>query len=259
MAARGRRTLAVLATGTLAAGVLVAVLGIVPHRAGAATTPLLGRTVIGYSVRHRPIVAYHLGDPRRRPVLVLGQLHGDERAGVTVVNSIVRGRTRVEGINLWVIPTLNPDGLAAHRRQNAHRVDLNRNWPYRWAPLGGMYYSGPRAVSEPETRALLAFLRKLRPRYVVSMHQPLFGVDTTDGGAVDPAFRHRLARGLGLPSKPFRCWSICHGSLTGWYTAHHYGVAITVEFGAHPSRAYLTGRARRAIVAALGGRFGSLG
>jgi len=236
--------------------VLVAVIA-VPGRA-VAGTPLLGKQVIGFSVKHRPIVAYHLGDSRKRPVLIIGQMHGDEPAGVKVANSIVHGTRSVEGINLWVVPTMNPDGSAAHRRQNAHRVDLNRNWPDRWARLTGMYYSGRKPRSEPETRAMQAFLLRLRPKYVVVLHQPLYGVDTTDGGALDKAFRNRLARGLGLPRKPFRCWSVCHGSLTGWYTTHRYGIAITVEFGWHPRTAYLTGQARRAIVAALGGHFGSL-
>jgi hypothetical protein len=229
-----------------------------PPAGAAGGTPLLGKKIIGYSVRHRPIVAYHLGDPRLRPTLILGQMHGDEHAGVLVARSIVRARVSVEGLNLWVVPTLNPDGDVAHTRQNAHHVDLNRNWPHRWRPLTGTYYSGRKPLSEPETRAVWRFLRQLRPKYLVSLHQPLDGVDTTDGGALDPAFRNRLARNLGLPRKAFRCWSTCHGSMTGWYTARHYGVAVTVEFGAHPSSAFLTGRARRGIVTAMGGHFGSL-
>jgi murein peptide amidase A len=259
MSAASREHRRGLVTAGLALALVPATFAVPALSATAAVRPaVIGRRVIGHSVQGRPIVAWHLGEPGRRKVVLIAVMHGDESAPRRVLTDLRDGPPDHD-LNLWVVPVYNPDGLAAGTRKNAHRVDLNRNWPYRWAPLGGMYYSGPRAVSEPETRALLAFLRKLRPRYVVSMHQPLFGVDTTDGGAVDPAFRHRLARGLGLPSKPFRCWSICHGSLTGWYTAHHYGVAITVEFGAHPSRAYLTGRARRAIVAALGGRFGSPG
>jgi hypothetical protein len=256
MNARIRRGSAVLLAPVLLVSLLVSW---APGRAGAATgTPLLGKQVIGFSVKHRPIVAYHLGDPRRRPVLIIGQMHGDEPAGVKLANSIVHGTTAVEGINLWVVPTMNPDGFAAHRRQNAHKVDLNRNWPDRWARLSGMYYSGPHPRSEPETRAVQAFLLRLRPRYVVVLHQPLYGVDTTDGGALDKAFRNRLARNLGLPRKPFRCWSTCHGSLTGWYTTHRYGIAITVEFGSSPRTSYLTGKARRGVVSALGGHFGSL-
>lgn len=220
----------------------------------AAASPVLERRVIGHSVRHRPIVTYHLGNPRLRRVDVLiGQLHGDEHAGVRVVNTLIRGG-RISGVNLWVIPTVNPDGDAAHTRQNAHHVDLNRNWPASWKRLSGQYYSGRRALSEPETRALQAFLLRVRPHDVVSLHQPLSGVDTTDGGAVDPGLRRRLAHNLGLRSKPFRCWSVCHGSMTHWFTVHRYGVALTVEFGAHPSTRYLTGPAPRGIVKALGGR-----
>src|SRR3954470_9041081 len=226
--------------------------------AAATATPVLGRKIIGFSVKHRPIVAYHLGNPRStRTAVILGQMHGDEHAGVVVANSIVHGKVSIEGLNLWVIPTMNPDGDAVHRRQNAHHVDLNRNWPRKWTHLTGMYYSGRKPLSEPETRAMYRFLRNLRPRFLVSLHQPLHGVDTTDGGAVDKAFRNRLARNLGYPLKAFRCWSICHGSLTDWYTVH-YKIGETIEFGSHPTRTFLTGRARRGIVAAMGGHFGSL-
>jgi murein tripeptide amidase MpaA len=229
-----------------------------PTRARAATAYVLGHKVLGYSVRGRAIVAYHLGDPHASTVaVVLGQMHGDEHAGVKVARAIIASTRRITGVNLWVVPTMNPDGNAANTRQNAHRVDLNRNWPHLWVPLTGQYYSGPRALSEPETVAMRNFLRGLRPHYVVSLHQPLYGVDTTDGGALDPAFRHRLARNLGLPEKAFRCWSTCHGNLTGWYTARGYGVAITVEFGWHPGDTYLAVTARSGIVHAVGGRFAS--
>ncbi len=250
------RSLSALVAVPLAVAGAVVVLTAPP--AAAAATPVLSHKTIGYSVKHRPIVAYHLGNPyARTTAVILGQMHGDERAGVTVVNTIVHGGVSVEGINLWVIPTMNPDGYAAHTRGNAHHVDLNRNWPRLWVHLSGEYYSGPKPLSEPETRAMYSFLRSLRPKYLLVLHQPLYGVDTTDGGAVDKAFRNRLARNLGYPLKAFRCWSICHGSLTDWYTVH-YRIGETVEFGAHPTRTFLTGRARTGIVAALGGHFGRL-
>lgn len=249
--------------GILGFGVLVlAVLGLAAAGTEAALasgrsiplSPVLARRVIGYSVQHRPIVAYHLGDPyASRTALVVGQMHGDEPAGVTVASTLVRGSIPVGDLNLWVVPTMNPDGSAARTRQNAHHVDLNRNWPDHWQRLTGMYYSGPRPLSEPETRAMYRFILRIRPHYIVSLHQPLDGVDTTDGAGLDPAFHRRLVRDLGLPGKAFRCWGFCHGSMTGWLTDRRLGIAETVEFGAHPAQGYLTGRAPRGIVAALEG------
>jgi protein MpaA len=254
---RRRSVLVLAATSALAATALIA-LDPAPA-AGYAATAVDARRIIGYSVKHRPIYAYRLGNPRARTTAVLlGQMHGDEHAGVRLARSIVRGTVSVEGIDLWVVPTMNPDGNVRNTRQNAHHVDLNRNWPDYWAPLTGMYYSGPKPLSEPETRAMHTFLLDIRPHYIVSLHQPLHGVDTTDGGALDHAFRNRLADNLNLPLKAFRCWGFCHGSMTGWYTTHRFGIAETVEFGWHPIDHYLTGRARRGIVAALGGHFGTL-
>jgi hypothetical protein len=252
-----RTVLMVAAVAALASGVFVP-----SGSAGASTrsgTPVNVRRVIGYSVQHRPIVAYELGNPRAKTsAVLLGQMHGNEHAGVVLARSLVHGRRSIEGIDLWVVPTMNPDGNAANTRQNAHHVDLNRNWRDIWRPLTGEYYSGPYPLSEPETRAMRDLLLAIKPDYIVSLHQPLHGVDTTDGGALDHAFRNRLARNLGLPLKPFRCWSVCHGSMTGWYTTHRYGIADTIEFGWHPTTGYLTGRAAHGIVTALGGHFGSL-
>ena len=221
---------------------------------------ILGTRLLGYSVQHRKIVAYHLGDPHARPTMVLlGQMHGDEHAGVVVARSVLRYAARLHGVNLWVIPTMNPDGDAAHTRQNAHHVDLNRNWPYHWRHLTGQYYSGPRPLSEPETRAVRRFLLDVHPRFVASLHQPLHGVDVDAGsGPAYHRFRNALAHNLNLPIKNFDCWSVCYGSLSGWFHARGIGNAVeTVEFGRHPPRTYLTSRVRRGIIAAMGGHFGS--
>jgi hypothetical protein len=92
-------------------------------------------------------------------------------------------------VDLWLVPTMNPDGDAAGQRGKGNLADLNRNWPNKWMYITGnpsdkfdSHHSGPAALSESETRAMQAFLIKVHPNWVVSMHQPLDGVDTTDGG-----------------------------------------------------------------------------
>jgi predicted deacylase len=213
---------------------------------------VLSSKVIGRSVQGRAIRAYRLGDPTS-PVkaVVLGSIHGDETAGIRVTEGIRRGQP-VHEVDLWVIPTVNPDGVARGTRQNVHGVDLNRNFPYHWGRLTGKYYSGPRALSEPESRALKAFLDKVRPRFMVSFHQPLNGVGSD---RKDKAFQQRLSRGLRLPVRAFNCSGVCYGTMTSWYNHKHRGTAITVEFGYHPSVPWLRGSGARATVRAVLGQY----
>ena len=192
--------------------------------------------IIGRSVAGRPIVAWHLGETRGPKVVLIAGMHGNEPAPTAILRTLRDGRS-VHGIDLWVVPAYNPDGLARGTRRNARGVDLNRNYPYHWAPLTGSYYSGPEPASEPETRAMMRFLAKVRPDRVLSFHQPLLGVDI----AVErPAFARRVARLLGLPTTTLDCGGVCHGTMTGWYNHRFPGFALTVEYGARPSRALMT-------------------
>jgi protein MpaA len=82
---------------------------------------------IGHSVRGRPIVARVLGSPRApERVIVFGCIHGDETAGILVARRLVAVGPPSDA-RLWIVPSLNPDGVAAGTRGNAHGVDLNRN------------------------------------------------------------------------------------------------------------------------------------
>src|SRR3954447_12462573 len=93
--------------------------------------------VLGRSVQKRAITAVQIGDPAgARVALVVGVIHGDERAGLRIVRAIKRRAARdsapLAGTQLWVIDSVNPDGLKARTRKNARGVDLNRNFPFRW-------------------------------------------------------------------------------------------------------------------------------
>src|SRR5690348_15089431 len=103
-------------------------------------------TVIGQSVQGRALRAYERGDRSAPAALVVGVIHGTETAGLRVVRRLRRVRLPAH-VHLWLVPTINPDGTAIGNRQNAHGVDLNRNWPASWRHEGRPWsgeYSGPR-------------------------------------------------------------------------------------------------------------------
>jgi protein MpaA len=185
--------------------------------------------VIGHSVRGRAIVAYERGDTSAPLALVVGVIHGTEPAGLAVVSRL-RHVPLPAGVHLWLVPTLNPDGLAAGTRQNAQGVDLNRNWPTAWAPNGRPgdgSYSGPRPMSEPENRAMRAFVLRVKPSLTIWYHQPLAVVYGSDPHI---AVLKRYARLTGLP---YRRLVAPRGAATRWQRAHFPAApAFVVEFRA---------------------------
>jgi protein MpaA len=168
----------------LAAGLTLAAIAAGIAGQGVAAEPVAGaaveQQVIGHSVRGRAITAVQVGDPvGSRVALVVGVIHGDERTGLRIVDALKREAAAdvaaLHGTQLWVIASVNPDGLRAHTRKNAHGVDLNRNFPYRWqgrVPPSSGYYPGPRPASEPETSAVMGFADQVRPQVSIWYHQP---------------------------------------------------------------------------------------
>jgi protein MpaA len=100
---------------------------------------------------------------------------------------------------IWTIGDLNPDGVAANTRQNADGVDLNRNFPWHWRSLqarGGLEFSGPHPLSEPESRIAHSLILRVRPRITIWFHQPLSVVDQSGGSL---RIERNFARLLDLP------------------------------------------------------------
>ena len=190
----------------------------------------------------RPIVAAVDRAPEARlGVLVVGCIHGDETAGMRVARRLIAAAAppRTE---LRVVPTLNPDGVADRTRGNAHGVDLNRNFPFGWRPLGGLEYSGPHPLSEPESRAARDLIRRTAPDITIWFHQPLDLVDRSGG---DAAVERRYAQLAGLPLVLLRRY---HGSASTWQNQTWTGsTAFVVELPATVSGS-LIGRAARATL-----------
>src|SRR5512144_409547 len=107
--------------------------------------------VVGRSVTGRALTATHRGEPDAPlRVLVVGSIHGNETAGHTVIARLRRAPVPA-GVQLWLVRTVNPDGVARGTRQNARGVDLNRNFPRRWRGGGrpfDTYYPGSAPSSE---------------------------------------------------------------------------------------------------------------
>ena len=185
------------------------------------------RFELGRSVRGRSITATRIGDPAAaRKVLVVGSIHGDETAGRAIARRLEAGAAPPD-TELWVIGDLNPDGTAAHTRQNARRVDLNRNFPHGWrrgGRRGARVYPGARSLSEPETRAARRVVRMLRPHVTIWFHQPLGLVDRSGG---DERLQRRFARVSGLP---LRSIAPLPGTATRWQNHAYPGTtAFVVE------------------------------
>lgn len=244
-ARRARRTTAVLAAFGLAAGLVAA-------PASGAVQPVTTREVVGTSVEGRPItVVRRTAEGATRRVLVIGSIHGDERAGMRVVRELVRRAELPPDLDLWLARTVNPDGTAADQRTNARGVDLNRNFPYRWGPSPrGATWSGQAPMSEPESLVLRRLVRRIDPHLVVTFHQPLFGVGANDKGM---ATVRALAAGMRLPVRRFVCTGVCHGTFTGWVNHRTDGLAVTVEFG-RTAPAWRIRRAARTAVDVGSGR-----
>ena len=221
-------------------GLIVA--GLVAASAAAAPQPV----VIGHSVRGRPIVAYERGDRSAPATLVVGVIHGSEPAGLGVIAQL-RRLPLPPHVHLWLVPTINPDGLAAGTRQNAHGVDLNRNWPTAWVrngvPWDG-YYSGPRPMSEPENRAMRAFILRVKPKLTIWYHQPLAEVYGSDPHVAV------LKRYAWLSGLPYRKLAAPRGAATRWQRRRFPSApAFVVEFPAGPISNATARRNARAVLA----------
>jgi murein endopeptidase len=205
------------------------------------------RVRIGRSVRGTGLMAVRAGDvgsPKR--ALVVGCIHGNECSGTAVTRILTRSSPAVD---LWVVSQLNPDGFALGRRQNARGVDLNRNFPSEWRAGGQPWdseYPGPRPLSEPETRAAVRLIRRIKPSVTIWFHQPQ-GLVRAWGQSV-PAARS-YARLSGMKFRRLR-WP--RGTAPNWQNHRYPGTSsFVVELPPGPLTRTAANRQARAVLALL--------
>ena len=148
---------------------------------------------IGYSVSGRPIELYTFGNGKKQRAIVAGIHGGYEWNTIALADQLIlylndHPEVVPNDVTLYVVRNLNPDGDARDHgidgRVNDHGVDLNRNFPVNWvkewnrdncwdlAPTTG----GTSPGSEPETRALMAFLLNHNIEALISYHSAALGI-----------------------------------------------------------------------------------
>src|SRR5262245_16097715 len=176
---------------------LATALALLPGPSHPAPSSRVDELTLGLSGDGRPITALRVGDGARKFVLV-GDTHGGPEANTYQLATQLAEHFRAQpeqvppSVSLYIIPTINPDGLALETRFNAGDVDLNRNmntnfdacpendWNIHVEGARGIESDtgGAYAESEPESRLIRDFL--LDAAGVIFYHSA--------GGDVFPAF-----------------------------------------------------------------------
>jgi hypothetical protein len=164
-------------------------------------TPIFARTavptatftpdtlLVGYSVEGRAITARQIGNGEKI-LLLVGGIHGGWEANtVALINELIAHFEQnpadiLPGMSILLLPVANPDGLVRGREEagrfNANGVDLNRNWGCKWSEdarwRNQAVNPGEHPFSEPETQAVAALVREIRPATVLFYHSAAGGV-----------------------------------------------------------------------------------
>lgn len=197
---------------------------------GPAPSELVGRSVEGRVLR-----AWRFGTGGAPGLLVVGGVHGDEPSSVGAVAELgqrLRAGTVAAPAPIWLMPRLNPDGLARGRKNSARDVDLNRNFPaanFARAHDPG-YFPGESPLSEPETAALAALIDRASIAAIVAVHAP-FACVNYDGPAA--AWAGRVAAACGWPARGDIGYPT-PGSLGTWFGVDRGLPILTLELPPGP-------------------------
>lgn len=155
-------------------------------------------------------------------ILWIGGVHGDEPEGIDLANLTLEwlknnAETNQATKKEWiVIPCINPEGAKINQRTNSRGVDLNRNFPTQnWTSehKEPRYYPGPTPMSEPEVKALVELVEKVKPALIVHCHSWHPSIVIT--GPMDHPVANILAKSSGYKLQPDIGYAT-PGSLGDW-------------------------------------------
>ena len=208
-------------------------------------------TVIGTSVAGRPLEVYRFGYGSQNRMIIAGIHGGYEWNTIALAHKLVEyihdhPDFIPPGKRLYILVALNPDGEARSHgyggRANDNGVDINRNFPVHWQadwnpqgcwdvlPITGG--SGP--ASEPETQALMRFVRTHSLGALISYHSAALGI--FPGGKPPDPNSTRLAEAIAAistyPYPPMDGGCEFTGQLVDWTSS--LGIAsVDVELTNH--------------------------
>ena len=129
--------------------------------------------IIGKSVLGKSIYSYQIGEGKTR-IFLWSQMHGNEstttKALFDFLNVLQSGselaQQLLNSFTFYSIPMLNPDGAKLYTRENANKVDLNRD---------------SNELTQPESKLLRAVFESFNPDYCFNLHdqRTIFGVNDT--------------------------------------------------------------------------------
>jgi len=129
--------------------------------------------VIGKSVLDKPIFKYQIGTGKTK-ILLWSQMHGNESTttkGLFDFLNVLQSdselaRKLLKSFTFCCIPMLNPDGAKLYTRENANKVDLNRD---------------SQNLTQPESKVLRVTFESFKPDFCFNLHdqRTIFGVSDT--------------------------------------------------------------------------------
>lgn len=129
--------------------------------------------VIGKSVLGEPIYSYEIGTGKTR-IYLWSQMHGNESTTtkalfdfINVLNSKSDfAEKMLAAFTFYAIPILNPDGARLYTRENANKIDLNRD---------------SQNLTQPESNILREVFETFKPHYCFNLHdqRTIFGAGDT--------------------------------------------------------------------------------
>ncbi|MDR1563571.1 MAG: M14 family metallocarboxypeptidase, partial [Oscillospiraceae bacterium] len=231
--------------------------------------PFIQRFSLGYSVEGRPIHAVSIGNGSET-VFYAAAFHALEWLTAAVLLRFMedvciklRHQGQLGGVDLSfalqkcrlvLVPMVNPDGVyhvlnngwdKRSWQANSRGVDLNHNYGAGWDTLhqmeieagitgpGPTRYGGTHPESEPETRAITGFCRKVRPSLAIAFHSQ--GEEIYwDYPPYTPPKSKMIARILAAASgyemsEPVTLAS--HGGFKDWFVKEIGNPAFTIEIG----------------------------